>query len=166
VTAAGRCQLAGRHDGQAGGHDEVQPVRGGLAFEVTAAAGGVAGHVVGHVDGVRVHLAGQRDHLGGRVTVPDHQVAAALPELLAQVGQGVGQETDPVRRPGDGRVDDEGRHHLPGPGARLVQRRVVVQAEIPGEQHDRGFHPPSLRRSLTLPMRGWDYAGSRGCGLG
>jgi len=54
--------------------------------------------------------------------------------------QGFGQEAGPVRRRGDGRVDHEQRHHLPGPGARLVQRGIVVQPEITGEDHDRGVH--------------------------
>jgi uncharacterized surface protein with fasciclin (FAS1) repeats len=31
-------------------------------------------------------------------------------------------------------------HHLPSPDIGLVQRRVVVQPEITGEEHDRGVH--------------------------
>jgi len=68
------------------------------------------------------------------------QVGAALAEGRAQVGEGFGQEAGAVRGRGDGRVDHEQRHHLPRPDIGLVQRRVVVQPEITGENHDRGVH--------------------------
>jgi hypothetical protein len=61
------------------------------------------------------------------------QVGPALAKGRAQVGERLGQEAGAVRGRGDGRVGHEQRHHLPRPGARLVQRRVVVQPEITGE---------------------------------
>ena len=149
VAAAGRLELGWlelgrRHDGQARRQGQVQPVPGAFAFELVAARRGVVRHVVGDVDGVRVHVGGELDHFRGRIADPDHQVAAALAQGLAQVGEGFGQEAGAVRRRGDGRVDHEQRHHLAGPGARLAERRVVVQPEITGEDHDRGVHLPPL----------------------
>ena len=117
---------------------------GALAFEALAAAGGVAGHVVGHEDRAGLGFAGHGDDLGGGVAGADDQVGLALAELLAEVSQRVGQEAGPVRGRGDRGIHDEQRHHLAGAGAGLVQRRVVVQAQVTRENDDRGFHgvPP------------------------
>ena len=89
------------------------------------------------------------------IAAPDHQVAATLAQGLAQVGEGFGQETGAVRRRGDGRVGHEQRHHLAGPGARRMQRRIIVQPKITGEDHDRGVHlPPPGHRLVLQANRG------------
>jgi hypothetical protein len=82
---------------------------------------------------------GQRDHLNRGVTGADDQIGAALVQLAPEISQGLGQETGPVRRRVDRGIVDEEGHHLPGAGARLVQRRVVVQPQITCEDDDRGF---------------------------
>jgi len=116
-------------------------VPGAFALELEPAGGGVVRHVVGDVDRGRVHLGGEPDHLGGRVAPAQDQVGAALAQGGAQVGEGFGQEAGAVGAAGaQGRVDHEQRHHVPGPRAGLVQRRVVVQPEITGEDHDRSVH--------------------------
>jgi hypothetical protein len=140
VAAAGRPQLGGRYHGQPGGQGQLDPVLGAFALQLATAGGRKVRHVVGDVDRGRVHRAGQPDHLGGRVAPAQDQVGAALAEGRAQVGEGFGQEAGAVRGRGDRRVDHEQWHHLPRPGAGLVQRRVVVQPEITGKDHDRGVH--------------------------
>ena len=140
VAAAGRGQLARRHDGQAGRDGELQPVLLAVLGQVLAAPGGVVRDVVGDEDGVRLYVRRHLDDLGGGIAGADHEVALALAQCLAQIAEGFGQEARAVRRAGDGRVDDEHRHHLPGLVARQVQRRVVMQPEVAREQHDRGFH--------------------------
>jgi hypothetical protein len=105
--------------------------------------------------------------VAGQVVVPDDEVGAAGAELLPEVGQGFGQETGPVGRRGEGRIQHEQRDHLLGLGTGQVQRRVVMQPQVTREHHDRGFHrtegsrayraacPPSRRREVftrVLPV--------------
>jgi hypothetical protein len=87
VLAARWLQITGRYHGHAGGADQLQPVPGALTRQRLAAARGIPGHVTGDVDSVGAHLTRQPYHLGYRITVADHQVAAALAEFLAQRGQ-------------------------------------------------------------------------------
>ncbi len=163
VAAARRRQVPGRHHGQAGRHGQVQPVRPAVAFQVQAAAGGVAGYVVGDVDGVRVGAAASLMASAAGSPFLIRRSAPRSRRALAEVREGVCQEAEPVRRGGDRGIDDERRHHLPGAAARQVQRRVVVQPEITREQHDRGFHLPSLRSGREkLKLCGMVRARGRG----
>jgi hypothetical protein len=82
------------------------------------------------------------DRLGDRVPRADDQVAAELAQLLAQHRDGFGQKPCSVRRRSERGVDNEQRHHPAGPCASARQRRVVMNPQVAGEQHDGGVHDP------------------------
>jgi hypothetical protein len=104
----------------------------------------VTADVVGAEHAFGRGLAGEPDHLRDRVAAADDQVASALAKRRPQVMNGLQQESGPVRRrPGAGQqpvIEDKERQHRRGPVRRGRQRRVVVQPQVAGEQHDGQAH--------------------------
>jgi hypothetical protein len=139
--AAARSHVARRQHGHAGEQPQRHPVLLALLGEPLLPALGVPADVGDHREALGADLAGQPHRLGHRVAGADHQVAAPAAERFAQVGQGLMQKADPV---GGDRlqrgVEHEQRDHPLGVGAGGGERRVVVEAQVPGEQHDRGLH--------------------------
>ncbi len=82
------------------------------------------------------------------VAAPEHQVTAARAERGVQVGEAVGEERAPVRRvePGVAHpvVRHEQRDDLVGLAQRGAQHRVVVHAQVGGEQHHGNAHASGL----------------------
>jgi hypothetical protein len=152
VIAADRVQGAGRDDRGARGQDQLAALAGAGALQGAAAVDGVVRHVVGHEHAFGAGLGGQLHDLGDRVAVADDQVATAVAQRLAQVGERAVQEVGPVGRDrGQRRIGDEQRDHLAGLVAGGGERRVVVYAQVAGEHHDRGFHRHS---PVAGPPRG------------
>jgi hypothetical protein len=119
-----------------------------------------------HVHLVGIGLGDRPGHLGHHVTGTHHQTTAAFPEPGVQIRQTVREERHPVgdgeSGRGDGLVAYEERHH----GLRTVeggpQRRVVVQAQVRGEQDDRDGHGVAPGRGLRRVRRRTASARSAG----
>ena len=97
---------------------------------------------MGDEDGLRSRPGGQAGHLGHRVTIADHQLAAAFAQLFPEHRDGLRLEPRLVPRHGQRRVHDEEGHDLAGAVTGPGQRGVVVNPQIAGEKHDGGiqFH--------------------------
>ena len=103
----------------------------------------VAADVLRNVDRVGAGTAG---HLEGglhRISPPDQQFRATLPKRLVEIAKRIEQEGDPVRGSAPAReqhlVEDEERDDIPAARGR-GQRRVVANAQIPGEENDGDGH--------------------------
>lgn len=124
---------------------------------------GERGVADGHVHLVGPCLPCHAAHLGHGVAAAHDQPPAALPQTGVQVGQAVGEEGQPVGRgesgPVDGRVPDEQRHDLVRRFHGGAQRRMVVQAEVGGEEDDGDGHgvTPGIghraERGASRPVR-------------
>ena len=140
---ARRRHLAGLHDGAARVHVQVHTVRGeGLAQPRLATLREPA-----HV-GAHVHRAGARfrddvERARDHVALAHHQVRAASHERAVEIDQALQQEAAPVRAaPQQIGVEHEEGHDGAARPHRGIEGRMVVQAEIPREQHDRPIRPP------------------------
>ncbi len=107
---------------------------------------------------VRARLGDDPADLVDNLTRTDDQAAAPVTETGVHVAEAVGEERPPVggTEPGarHGVVLYEQRDHLVGGGQGRVQRRVVVQPQIGGEQNHRHTHavPPSDARPAARAM--------------
>lgn len=159
VVRGGGRDGTGRHRGD---HPVVdaQPPPAGLQrlAQPFLAAPGVRADARSDVDLVRTGLRCDRAHLLGHVPGPDDEPAAPVAQPGVEVAQAAGEEGAPVRGVEAGRLDravpDEQGHDLVGGRERGPQRRVVVQAEIGGEQDDRNGHgaTPEEAGTAMLPL--------------
>jgi hypothetical protein len=144
VTAAGGPQVTRRDDRDARADGQVQPGRLARRGEPAAAARSQSADVVSAEHALGTGLARQPDHLGYRVAAPDDKVSSAPSQREPQVCESLEQEPGPVRRRrGTGQqpvVQDEQRQDRGGMAESGIQRRVVAQPQVPGEQHDRQAH--------------------------
>ena len=140
VIPAGRPDVSGGHDRVARRHRKRDPVAGALPCQPLLTSRRVPGDVAGDEDGDRPRLRGHADHLGDWLAPADHQVAAERAQFFPQRRHRLGEEPRPVRRHGQRRVHDEERHHLTAARAGVGQRRVVVNSQVTGEEHDSGVH--------------------------
>ena len=127
-------------------HDQLVVVLRQQLLEPALSALRVRTPIAGDVDGTGVDFLGQRSNLSRGVAAADDQaVGAALLQRLIEVAQSVDEERRPVgrkvRRTEDRLVKDEHRQHLLGRVDRTLQGRVVVHAQVPGEQGDRRRRP-------------------------
>lgn len=140
-----RCHGAGGQRGDDGVVDvQASPVRfQGAAQPVLASAGepAAAGR---HVDVVGVGLLHDGAHLVDGVARAHHEPAAALAQSGVESDEAVREEGVPVRRrvarAGHGRIPYEQGDDLVPPAQRGTQGRMVVDAEVRGEQDDRDVH--------------------------
>jgi hypothetical protein len=117
-----------------------------LRLEPAFTSACVRADVGGQRDAFGVRLAGQLDCLGDRIAFPDDQVAALAAERLAQGVESLVPEPGPVSREAlEFRIEHEQRLHPLGVGARAGERRVVVHAQVTGEQDNRGTHYATTR---------------------
>lgn len=97
-----------------------------------------------HVHLVGVRLCGDLAHLVDEVTVAHDQAAAPLAQTGVEIAQTVREERQPVRHGEPGRVHGpvphEQRDDLLGAVEGRGERRMVVQAQVAGEQDDRDAH--------------------------
>ena len=149
---------------------DVQPDSGASARggESALSAARVARHVGGHVDRDGADPRRKPNGFVHRVAVTEDQVAAEPSEGPPEIGEAVAEEPHPVRcrEPAteDRRVEHEQWHHrIPSPGRR-GQRRVVVHAEIPREQHDRHGSIRSCQ-AASCAAACHDVLSERDCGL-
>jgi hypothetical protein len=122
---------------------------------------GVRADVRAQVDRIRGHLDDHVPELVEHLAPADHQVTAPLPQVRAEVGQCGDQVREPVRvgvaRAEDRLVEHEQRHDPVGLAAGGSERRLVVDPQVAGEQHDGGGHgrlPGSLASQATEPAAG------------
>ncbi len=98
-----------------------------------------AAHVLAQVDALGPVRQGDPQCLLDRVATTEEKVRATGAESVAEHGERLQEEGDPVRRaeaPEDRIVEDEQRDDPVGALQGRRQRGMVVQAEIPGEQDD------------------------------
>ena len=104
---------------------------------------GERAHVLAQVDASRSGLPGETDRLRDGVAAANDEATAPLDQRVPQIGQGVDEERDPVRRTEaseDSVVEDEERHDLGCAGHRRVKGGVVVHAEVACEEDDGSAH--------------------------
>ncbi len=104
----------------------------------------VRGDARGHVHLGGPARGGHRAHLPLDRPRADHEPATAAPQRGVEVAEAVGEEGPPVRRVEAGRVDagvqhEQGNRLVRGAQCR-VQRWVVAQAQVGGEQDDGDGH--------------------------
>lgn len=122
---------------------------------------GVRRHARRHVHLGRPARGGHRADLPDDRPGADHEPAAAVPQRGVEVVQAVGEEGPSVGRVEAGRVNaavlDEQRHHLVRGPERRVQRRVVAQTQVGGEQDHGDGHDvtPEVgrREACVVPRR-------------
>lgn len=143
MVAAGGYELAGWNDRDPRERSQRDPGFATGSLEPRLPPVRVAADILRDVDRVG---SGAASHLEGRVggvSSPDQQSSAAVPEGAVEIVKGIEQEGDPVRGSAPARekvlIEDEERDDVPAPRGR-GQRRVVANAQIPGEENEGDGH--------------------------
>ena len=98
---------------------------------------------------VRANLPRGPDGLGHDLAAADVERAAEPTERRVEVGERLAEKRTPAGRRAEARaadavVEDEQRQHPLGGLDRSRERRVVVDAQVPGEEDDRDLHGAHL----------------------
>ncbi len=123
------------------------------AGDALAPSARVRAHVLGHVNRARADLPGEVGQLALGSPAADHEARPAPAELAVEVGEALEQELGarpgrvaPVQEPV---VEAEDRDDAVGLVERRPQRRVVADAEVAPQPHDRRFGQSSLATRTT-----------------
>ena len=123
------------------------------AGDALAPSACVRAHVLGHVNRARADLPGEVGQLALGSPAADHEARPAPAELAVEVGEALEQELGarpgrvaPVQEPV---VEAERRDDAVGLVERGPQRRVVADAKVAPQPHDRRFGQSSLATRTT-----------------
>ena len=144
MVAAGGREVAGRDHGHAGEDLELDPGARERRAQPPLALLRVRAHVLAEEDRLGAGVLRDPDGLREDVAAPDDERCPTLAQPSVEVVERVEQERDPVRhaeRCEDVVVEHEQRDDAFRPLDGGGERRVVVQAQIAGEEHDDGSVP-------------------------
>ena len=153
-----RRDVARRDDGDPRKRLDRDPVLRRRSAQPTLSLLGERAHVLAQVDASRPGLHGETDRLRDGIAAANDEATTPLDEREPQIGQGVQEERDPVRRTEaskDAVVEDEERHDLGRAGHRRVKGGVVVHAEVAREEDDGRAHPLRPAAVPRCTRRAW-----------
>jgi hypothetical protein len=139
--AADRGRLARRDDRHAGECLELDPLASETQPKPPLPLLRVTAHVLTHEHALGLHIPHGPHSLLDDVPTPKGKLAASSAERAAEGPQRAEQKHDTIRRaerPQQPAVEHEERKHALEPPDRGGQSRIVVDAQIAGEQDDRG----------------------------